>query len=153
MVKTLQGVIERMGKDLDRERERVDQLTNQLTRLAERLALPAPKAEPGVANATAAPENLSNLSTAAAAPVANATPPSRLRRAWRWMRATGCLAGTGLLLALTIGGASAQQQRDIDSANFMLPHCKRMLLDTPGRGTFTEGGLCWLDHCTCLRRP
>ena len=26
--------------------------------------------------------------------------PSRLRRAWRWMGATGCLAGMGLLLAL-----------------------------------------------------
>jgi hypothetical protein len=27
--------------------------------------------------------------------------PSRLRRAWRWMRATGCLAGAGLLAATT----------------------------------------------------
>jgi len=81
MVKMLQGVIERMGKDLDRERERVDLLTAQLTRLAERLALPAPKA--GEANASPSPEN---TSAPAPAPEANA---SRLRRAWRWMRATG----------------------------------------------------------------
>lgn len=71
MVKTLQGVIERMGNDLDRERERVDQLTTQLTRLAERLALPAPPPEPTAVAAPPEPE------------------PSRLRRAWRWMRTTG----------------------------------------------------------------
>jgi hypothetical protein len=61
MVKTLQGVIERMGKDLDRERDRVDQLTAQLTRLAER-SLPAPPPGPEL---------------------------SHLRRAWRWMRRAG----------------------------------------------------------------
>src|SRR5262249_7487311 len=37
--------------------------------------------------------------------------PSRLRRAWRWMRATGCLAGAGLLLVLATGAAGAQQQQ------------------------------------------
>ena len=31
-------------------------------------------------------------------PTQPAEQPSRLRRAWRWMRATGCLAGAGLLL-------------------------------------------------------
>src|SRR6516164_5523478 len=36
---------------------------------------------------------------------------SRLRRAWRWMRATGCLAGAGLLLVLATGAAGAQQQQ------------------------------------------
>src|SRR5262249_28590729 len=37
--------------------------------------------------------------------------PSRLRRAWRWMRATGCLTGAGLLLVLATGAAGAQQQQ------------------------------------------
>jgi hypothetical protein len=37
--------------------------------------------------------------------------PSRLRRAWRWMRATGCLAGAGLLFALSTVPAGAQQQQ------------------------------------------
>jgi hypothetical protein len=57
---------------------------------------------------------------------------------WRWLRTTGCFAGVGLLLALMDGGAGAQQQRNVDSAHFMLPHCKRFL-DVPGKGTFTEG--------------
>src|SRR5262249_26784836 len=38
------------------------------------------------------------------------TQPSPFRRAWRWMRATGCLAGAGLLLALSTVPAGAQQQ-------------------------------------------
>jgi hypothetical protein len=33
----------------------------------------------------------------------------RLVRAWRWMRATGCHAGAGLLLALSTVPAGAQQ--------------------------------------------
>jgi hypothetical protein len=69
--------------------------------------------------------------TAVAAPV-------KRRGWWRWLRATGCLAGVGLLLALTTGGAEAQQRQDFDSANAMLPHCKRFL-DTAGKGTFAEG--------------
>jgi hypothetical protein len=56
-------VIERMATGLDRERERVDQLVSQLTRLSDRLAPLTP--------AAVQPE------------------PSRLRRAWRWMRVTG----------------------------------------------------------------
>jgi hypothetical protein len=36
---------------------------------------------------------------------------SRFRRAWRWMRATGCLAGAGLLFVLATGAAGAQQQQ------------------------------------------
>jgi hypothetical protein len=37
--------------------------------------------------------------------------PGLLARAWRWMRATGCLAGAGLLLVLATGAAGAQQQQ------------------------------------------
>src|SRR5262245_33820232 len=46
-----------------------------------------------------------------AQPAQIAAEPSRLRRAWRWMRATGCLAGAGLLLVLVTGAAGAQQQQ------------------------------------------
>src|SRR5262245_30739221 len=45
-------------------------------------------------------------------PATPAEQPSRLRRAWRWMRATGCLAGACLLVALSMpAGAQSEQQR------------------------------------------
>ena len=66
---------------------------------AHRLALLAPKAEP----VQPKPEP------------AQIEQPSRLCRAWRWMRATGCLAGAGLLLALSTVPAGAQQQQPRNS--------------------------------------
>ena len=45
------------------------------------------------------------------APPALIEQPSRLRRAWRWMRATGCPAGAGMLLALSTVPAGAQQHQ------------------------------------------
>src|SRR5262249_62101292 len=39
------------------------------------------------------------------------TQPPRYHRAPRWMRATGCVAGAGLLLALSTVPAGAQQQQ------------------------------------------
>jgi len=42
-------------------------------------------------------------------PATPAEQVSRLRRAWRWMRATGCFAGAGLLLALATMDSRAQQ--------------------------------------------
>ena len=57
------------------------------------------------------------------------------------IKRTGCLAGVGLLLTLMTGDAGAQQdwgtpapapaapQRNINSANFMLPHCKNALAE------------------------
>jgi hypothetical protein len=56
-------------------------------------------------------------------------------------RATGCLAGVGLLLALMSGGVGAQQQQDTDSANYMLPHCKRSLTE-PQKGAPFMNGVC-----------
>ena len=47
-------------------------------------------------------------------------------RTWRWLRSTRCLAAVDLLLALMSGGAGAQQQQNMDSANYMLPNCKHM---------------------------
>jgi hypothetical protein len=87
--------------------------------------------------------HLVSLSQTAAAAALGARPVLRcaqVRRAWRWMRATGCLAGACLLLALTSGGAGAQQGQNLDSANYMLPRCKRYLVDgPPGGHTFWEG--------------
>src|SRR5262245_8480386 len=56
---------------------------------AQRLALPNAQAARQDGQADAQPE-----ATPAAGP---------WRRAWRWMRATGCLAGAGLLLVLATG--------------------------------------------------
>src|SRR5262245_46517634 len=86
----MKGQCDHERQRADRGEERADQLTTELGRLTERLALPAPKPEPA---AEPEPEL------------------SRLRRAWRWMQATGCLAGVGLLLALMSGGAGAQPQQ------------------------------------------
>jgi uncharacterized coiled-coil protein SlyX len=66
---------------------------------AHRLALLAPKAEP----VQPKPEP------------AQIEQPSRLCRAWRWMRAIGCLAGAGSLLALSTVPAGAQQQQPRNS--------------------------------------
>src|SRR5262249_44296804 len=46
---------------------------------------------------------------------ASTEPASRFRRTWRWMRATGCLAGAGLLLAFATVDAGAQQQQQAPS--------------------------------------
>ena len=76
---------------------------------------------------------------------------SRLRRAWRWMRATGCLAGVGLLLALMSGSAEAQRQlRDPDSANAMLPHCKRFLVAETGKVPSFPQGVCVSSIATLI---
>ena len=53
----------------------------------------------------------------------------------------GMLAGVGLLLALMSGGVGAQQQQDTDSANYMLPHCKRSLTE-PQKGAPFMNGVC-----------
>jgi len=66
---------------------------------AHRLALLAPKAEP----VQPKPEP------------AQIEQPSRLCRPWRWMRAIGCLAGAGSLLALSTVPAGAQQQQPRNS--------------------------------------
>jgi hypothetical protein len=44
-------------------------------------------------------------------------------------------------LALAVMTAPAGAQEDTSSANYMLPHCKSVLSDTPRKGTFT-GGVC-----------
>jgi len=65
-----------------------------------------------------------------------AAQPSRFRRAWRWMRATGCLAGAGLLLALTMPAGAQQQQQQPQQECFTV---------TTGNNTST---IILLDRCT-----
>ena len=79
---------------------------------------------------------------AIAMPGLSHTPPaateqlSRFRRVWRWMRATGCLAGAGLLLALTVPAGAQQQQQQPQQECFTV---------TTGNNTST---IILLDRCT-----
>jgi hypothetical protein len=79
------GDLKAMLEDMRRQRDKWETV-------ATRLSLSGPKPDEQPAAATPAEPEL-----------------SRLRRAWCWMRATGCLAG--LLLALSTVPAGAQQQQ------------------------------------------
>jgi hypothetical protein len=68
--------------------------------------------------------------------------PSRFRRAWRWMRATGCLAGGGLLLALSTVPAGAQQQQPQQPP----PGCFTVEMSHSTQGN--PQGSILLDRCT-----
>jgi hypothetical protein len=88
----LKGRLEEMGRERDRARAGEDAWKAQCEAVARQIALPAPH----------------DTQTAYQAP---APPPARCRPAFRWMRATSCLAGAGLLLALSTLPAGAQQQQ------------------------------------------
>jgi len=76
-----------------------------------------------------------------AQPAQIAAEPSRLRRAWRWMQATGCLAGAGLLLVLVTGAAGAQQQQQQPQRE-----CFTVVMNhSTGGGSL---GAILLDRCT-----
>jgi hypothetical protein len=87
----LKGRLEEMRQERDRARAGEDAWKAQCEGVTRQIALPAPH----------------DAQTAQQPPD---TQPSPFRRAWRWMRATGCLAGAGLLLALSTVPAGAQQQ-------------------------------------------
>jgi hypothetical protein len=72
-----------------------------------------------------------------------AAQPSRFRRAWRWMRATGCLAGAGLLLALSTVPAGAQQQQPQQPPP---PGCFTVEMSHSTQGN--PQGSILLDRCT-----
>src|SRR5262245_64877068 len=82
----LKGRLEEMRQERDRARAGEDAWKAQCEAVTRQIALPAPPDAP--------PD----------------TQPSRFRRDGRWMRATGCLAGAGLLLALSTVPAGPQQQ-------------------------------------------
>src|SRR5262249_37942248 len=88
----LQGRLEEMRQERDRARAGEDAWKAQCEGVTRQIALPPPH----------------DVQTAQRPPDAQ---PSRFRRAYRCMRATGCLAGAGLLLALSTVPAGAQQQQ------------------------------------------
>jgi hypothetical protein len=71
------------------------------------------------------------------------TPPSRFHRDGRWMRATGCLAGAGFLLALSTVPAGAQQQQPQQPPP---PGCFTVEMSHSTQGN--PQGSILLDRCT-----
>jgi hypothetical protein len=88
----LKGRLEEMRQECDRARAGEDAWKAQCEAVTRQIALPAPH------DAQTAQQPLD-------------TQPSRFRRDGRWMRATRCLVGAGLLLALSTVSAGAQQQQ------------------------------------------
>src|SRR5262249_22950107 len=88
----LKGRLEEVRQERDRARAGEDAWKAQCEAVTRQIALPAPH----------------DAQTAQQPPD---TQPSRFRRDGRWMRATGCLVGAGLLLALSTVSAGAQQQQ------------------------------------------
>src|SRR5262252_8120035 len=86
----LKGRLEEMRQECDRARASEDAWKAQCEAVTRQIALPTPN----------------DAQTAQQPPDAQ---PSRFRRGGRWMRATGCLAGAGLLLALSTVSADAEQ--------------------------------------------
>jgi hypothetical protein len=84
----LKGRLEEMRRERDRARAGEDAWKAQCEAVARQIALPTPH----------------DTESAHQAP---APPPARCRPAFRWIRATGCLAGAGLLLALSTLPAGA----------------------------------------------
>ena len=88
----LKGRLEEMRQERNRARAGEDAWKAQCEAVTRQIALPAPH----------------DAQTAQQPPE---TQPSRFRCDGRWMRATGCLVGAGLLLALSTVSAGAQQQQ------------------------------------------
>src|SRR5262249_50093350 len=88
----LKGRLEEMRRERDRARAGEDAWKAQCEAVTRQIARPPPP-DPQPAHQRPDPQ------------------PPRYRRAPRWMRATGCVAGAGLLLALSTVPAGAQQQQ------------------------------------------
>jgi hypothetical protein len=127
------GDLKAMLEDMRRQRDDAARQRDKWETVATRLSLSAPKPDEKPA-ATPAPNN--------AQPAETAEQPSRFRRAWRWMRATGCLAGAGLLLVLATGAAGAQQQQPQPPP----PGCFTVEMSHSTQGN--PQGSILLDRCT-----
>jgi hypothetical protein len=127
------GDLKAMLEDMRRQRDDAARQRDKWETVATRLSLSAPKPDEKPA-ATPAPNN--------AQPAETAEQPSRFRRAWRWMRATGCLAGAGLLLVLATGAAGAQQQQPPPPP----PGCFTVEMSHSTQGN--PQGSILLDRCT-----
>jgi hypothetical protein len=119
----LKGRLEEMRQERDRARAGEDAWKAQCEGMTRQIALP----------------------TSHDAQTAQQTPdtqPSPFRRAWPWMRATGCLAGAGLLLALSTVPAGAQQQQPQQPP----PGCFTVEMSHSTQGN--PQGSILLDRCT-----
>ena len=121
----LKGRLEEMRQERDRARAGEDAWKVQCEAVTRKIALPAPH-DAQTAQQPAQPD----------------TQPSRFRRAWGWMRATGCLAGAGLLLALSTVPAGAQQQQPQQPP----PGCFTVEMSHSTQGN--PQGSILLDRCT-----
>jgi hypothetical protein len=128
------GDLKAMLEDMRRQRDDAARQRDKWETVATRLSLSAPKPDEKPA-ATPAPNN--------AQPAETAEQPSRFRRAWRWMRATGCLAAAGLLLALSTVPAGAQQQQPQQPPP---PGCFTVEMSHSTQGN--PQGSILLDRCT-----
>ena len=115
-----------MLEDMRRQRDDAERQRDKWETVATRLSLSAPKPD----------------EQPTATPTQSAEQPSRFRRAWRWMRATGCLAGAGLLLALSTVPAGAQQQQPQQPP----PGCFTVEMSHSTQGN--PQGSILLDRCT-----
>src|SRR5262245_49191899 len=119
----LKGRLEEMRQERDRARAGEDAWKAQCEAVTRQIALPAPH----------------DAQTAQQHPD---TQPSRFRRDGRWMRATGCLVGAGLLLALSTVSAGAQQQQPQQPP----PGCFTVEMSHSTQGN--PQGSILLDRCT-----
>jgi hypothetical protein len=120
----LKGRLEEMRQERDRARAGEDAWKAQCEAVTRQIALPAPH----------------DAQTAQQPPD---TQPSRFRRDGRWMRATGCLVGVGLLLALSTVSAGAQQQQPQQQPP---PGCFTVEMSRSTQGN--PQGSILLDRCT-----
>jgi hypothetical protein len=120
----LKGRLEEMRQERDRARAGEDAWKAQCEAVTRQIALLAPH----------------DAQTAQQPPD---TQPSRFRRDGRWMRATGCLAGAGLLLALSTVSAGAQQQQPQQQPP---PGCFTVEMSRSTQGN--PQGSILLDRCT-----
>ena len=121
------GDLKAMLEDMRRQRDDAERQRDKWETVATRLSLSAPKPD----------------EQPTATPTQSAEQPSRFRRAWRWMRATGCLAGAGLLLALSTVPAGAQQQPPQQQQQ---PGCFTVEMSHSTQGN--PQGSILLDRCT-----
>ena len=120
------GDLKAMLEDMRRQRDDAERQRDKWETVATRLSLSAPKPD----------------EQPTATPTQPAEQPSRFRRSWRWMRATGCLAGAGLLLALSTVPAGAQQQQPQQPP----PGCFTVEMSHSTQGN--PQGSILLDRCT-----
>jgi len=141
LVAELRARLEDMRNERDRARTDADTWRTAFERELAQRALPAPGNVGQAPETTPATPDLQLRKRSVPLVSQPDAQPSRVRRAWRWMRATGCLAGAGLLLVLATGAAGAQQQQQQPQRE-----CFTVVMNhSTGGGSL---GAILLDRCT-----